>query len=199
LRPRDLIELDAGAVAETKLARGLIETFERIAANHAKLDWPLQDLLARQQLTPYRRSRQHHEACRRLRDEIVADLMCLNIKENLLHDLVDRLTPIRGRLRILEQRLAQLADAYGVSRQEFLAEYRGHELEQSWLERLASSGRSCWVSLLAQAAEEVAQLRRGIRSVAEETRISISEFRVAVEAAHKGQRDLVNLRQETGR
>jgi len=49
---------------------------------------------------------------------------------------------------------------------------------------------------LKHAADTVAELRREVRGISEETGTSISQFRVAVEAAHKGQRDLLRIRRE---
>jgi len=168
LQPEDLVEFGAGVKQQpgfaAKLLAGLpdtahaasekehervpIETFERIAANCAKLSLPLEELLAAQQLGCFQISQQRYEAHRKLCNDIVTDLVSLNIRESLLDNLVDRLAPIRRRLRLVEKRLAELAHAYGVSDQEFMAAHRGRELEENWLERLAGSGDPCWANLL---------------------------------------------------
>jgi RNA polymerase primary sigma factor len=43
----------------------------------------------------------------------------------------------------------RLADSFGVPRQHFIDEYFGNELDQTWLDRMATCGNKKWVLWIA--------------------------------------------------
>ena len=91
----------------------------------------------------------------------------------------------------------RLADSYGVPRQNFIDEYFGNELDQGWIERMATSGNRKWVQFIKheKRADRPASARRSARWPSE-TGLEITEFRRIVKAVQKGEREARQAKKE---
>ena len=90
----------------------------------------------------------------------------------------------------------RLADSYGVPRQNFIDEYFGNELDQTWIERMGSAGNRKWVQFIKHERDHVGQIRDEIRTLASETGLEITEFRRIVKAVQKGEREARQAKKE---
>ncbi len=183
------------AAMEAELKPKVLETFDRIASNYKKLR-KQQDKKIEQQVAGETGSRQQQRAYDKLRDEIVADVKSLSLNANRIESLVEQLYAINKRLVQLEGKLMRLADSYGVPRAQFIEEYYGNELDQTWLERMSTSGNKKWAQMISSETDRIEELRNEIHELASETGLEIPEFRRIVRAVQKGEREARQAKKE---
>jgi RNA polymerase primary sigma factor len=183
------------AAMEAELKPKVLETFDRIAANYKKLR-KQQDKRLEQQVAGEEGSRQLQKAYDKLRDEIVTDVKSLSLNNSRIESLVEQLYSINRKLVGLEGRLMRFAESYGVSRQSFIDEYYGNELDQTWLDRIATSGGKAWVNFLKAERKAIEQIRREIHELATETGLEIPEYRRIVKSVQKGEREARQAKKE---
>jgi RNA polymerase primary sigma factor len=183
------------AAMEAELKPKVLETFERIATNYKKLR-KLQDKRVEQHSAGDQATRQQQKAYEKLRDDIVVDVKSLSLANARIESLVEQLYAINKKLVSLEGRLMRLADSYGVSRQEFLSEYYGNELDAGWVERMAKSGKRGWANFAKHGKRQIETLRGDIHSLASETGLEIPEYRRIVRNVQKGEREARQAKKE---
>ncbi len=183
------------AAMEAELKPKVLETFDSIAASYKRLR-KQQDKKLEQQVVGEQGSRQQQKAYDKLRDEIIVDVKSLSLNNNRIESLVEQLYSINKRLVSLEGRLMRLADSYGASRQEFMDEYYGNELDQTWVDRMSSCGRKAWVNFIKHERKNVEDIRSEIFSLATDTGLEITEFRRIVKAVQKGEREARQAKKE---
>jgi RNA polymerase primary sigma factor len=182
------------AAMEAELKPKVLETFDRIAATYKKLR-KQQDKKLEQQVAGEQGSRQQQKAYEKLRDEIIVDVKSLSLNNARIESLVEQLYSINKRLVGFEGRLMRLADSYGVSRQDFIDEYFGNELDQTWIERISTKGKK-WTNLVKQERPNIERIRGDIHNLATETGLEIPEFRRIVKAVQKGEREARQAKKE---
>ncbi len=183
------------AAMEAELKPKVLETFDRIAANYKKLR-KQQDKKIEQQVAGETGSRQLQRAYDKLREEIITDVKSLSLNNNRIESLVEQLYAINKRLVQLESQLMRLADSYGVPRAQFIEEYYGNELDQTWLERMTTTGSKKWVQMIEGEQGRIEKLRTEIHELASETGLEITEFRRIVRAVQKGEREARQAKKE---
>ena len=124
------------AAMEAELKPKVLETFDNIAGTYKKLR-KLQDKKVEMQVASEQFTRQQQKGYDKLRDEIIGYVKSLSLNNARIESLVEQLYSINKRLVALESRLMRLADSYGVPRQNFIDEYFGNELDQTWIERMS--------------------------------------------------------------
>jgi RNA polymerase primary sigma factor len=184
------------AAMEAELKPKVLETFDNIAAAYRKLrkmqDKRVEMHVANEQIGP-----QQQRAYAKIREEIIKDVKSLSLNNARIEMLVEQLYRINRNLVQLESRLMRLADNYGVPRQTFIDEYYGNELDQSWLDRMASlAGKNRWAPFIRNERKHVESIRDEIRTLAEETGLEITEFRRIVKAVQKGEREARQAKKE---
>ncbi len=182
------------AAMEAELKPKVLETFDNIASTYKKLR-KQQDKKIEQQLAGEAGTSQQQKAYNKLRDEIVKDVKSLSLNNNRIESLVEQLYGINKGLIGMEGRLMRLADSYGVSRQAFLSEYYGNELDQTWLDRMAESGKA-WKKFVSSETGKISTLRDDIHELAAATGLEIPEFRRIVRAVQKGEREARQAKKE---
>jgi RNA polymerase primary sigma factor len=182
------------AAMEAELKPKVLETFDNIAATYKKLR-KQQDKKLEQQVAGEQGSRQQQKAYDKLREEIISDVKSLSLNNARIESLVEQLYSINRRLVGLEGRLMRLADSYGVSRQVFIDEYFGNELDQTWLDRMQESGKK-WGQLVKHERKTIEQIRKEIHELATETGLEITEYRRIVKAVQKGEREARQAKKE---
>ena len=183
------------AAMEAELKPKVLETFDNIAASYKKLR-KQQDKKLEQQVVGEQGTRQQQKAYDKLREEIIVDVKSLSLNNNRIESLVEQLYSINKRLVSLEGRLMRLADSYGASRQEFMDEYYGNELDQTWVDRMSTCGRKAWVNFIKHERKNVEDIRSEIFSLATDTGLEITEFRRIVKAVQKGEREARQAKKE---
>ena len=182
------------AAMEAELKPKVLETFDQIAGTYKKLR-KQQDKKLEQQVAGEQGTRQQQKAYDKLREEIVAAVKSLSLNNNRIESLVEQLYAINKRLIGLEGRLMRLGDSYGVPRQQFIDEYFGNELDQTWLDRMSSNGKK-WTGFVKAERPQIETIRGEIHTLATETGLEIPEFRRIVKAVQKGEREARQAKKE---
>ena len=180
---------------EAELKPKVLETFDNIAGTYKKLR-KLQDKKVEMQVVSEQFTRQQQRGYDKLRDEIIGYVKSLSLNNARIESLVEQLYSINKRLVALESRLMRLADSYGVPRQNFIDEYFGNELDQTWIERMAQRRQPQVGAVHQERARRIDGIREEIRTLASETGLEITEFRRIVKAVQKGEREARQAKKE---
>ncbi|WP_294540838.1 RNA polymerase sigma factor RpoD [uncultured Rhodoblastus sp.] len=180
---------------ETELKPKVLETFDRVADAYKKLR-RLQDQNVENKLKNEALSPAQERKYKALKKEIVTDVKSLSLNQNRIDALVEQLYDINRRLIGLETRLLRLSEGYGVARDDFLKNYHGSELDPKWLLRVSKLGARGWKDFVANAKDDIHELRGDIHSLATETGLEILEFRKIVHMVQKGEREARQAKKE---
>jgi RNA polymerase primary sigma factor len=180
---------------EAELKPKVLEIFDRIADAYKKLrrlqDQDIENRLSNTKLTPAQ-ERKYRE----LKTSIVTDVKSLSLNQNRIEALVEQLYDINKRLISQETRLLRLAESYGVSREDFLKNHQGGELDPKWLLRVSKLGSKGWKEFVASEKDRVKEMREEIHTLASETGLEIVEFRKIVMMVQKGERESRQAKKE---
>src|SRR3982075_2184613 len=120
--------------------------------------------------------------------------MSWRLNQARFDSLVEQLYDINKRLVGYDGRLMRLSESHGVSREDFLRNYQGSELDPRWLKsKLSPKGGK---SLAAKDKDKDKQHRHEIQVLAGETGIEIGEFCKIVHMVQKGEREARQAKKE---
>lgn len=180
---------------EAELKPKVLETFDRIANAYKKLrrlqDQNVVNKLKNESLTPAQERKY-----KTLKRDIVRDVKSFSLNPNRIEALVDQLYDINKRLIGLETKLLRLAEASGVSREDFLKNYQNSELDPKWLLRVSKLGGRGWKDFVARKKDQIKELLAEIHGLATETGLEIQEFRRIVQLVQKGEREARQAKKE---
>ena len=171
-----------------------IETFDAVAASYGKL-YRLQaqriELARKNRTLTASQTRRHRE----LRRDLAASMQSLRFTDARIETFVDELRQVGGRLRRCEGALLRLALQCGVSREAFLKQHAGHELESAWLSRVGRLRGEGWKTLR-EKRPEIVTLRSDILALARETGVEPAELRRIAATALTGDREARQAKEE---
>ncbi len=176
------------AAMEAELKPQVLETFDSIAGNYKKLR-RLQDQVVEKAMKNKSITGSQQKRYDVLKDEIVTDVKSLSLNNNRIEALVDQLYGINRRLLGFEGRLMRLADSHAVTREDFLAEYQGNELDPNWVRRVGRLKKKGWEPFIKTDRDTVRDIRKEVSNLATETGLQIGEFRRIVQIVQKGERE----------
>ncbi|WP_337875271.1 RNA polymerase sigma factor RpoD [Elioraea sp.] len=180
---------------EEKLKPEVLATFEAIAAAYRKLakiqEARLKTLSEGGVPTP-QAERKYEKA----KAEVVELVQKVHLNNARIEQLVEELRDLNQRLTAFEGQLLRLAESAKVKREDFLREYRGHELDPGWLERVGRLPGKAWKTLATKHAAEVEAVRAKIAAIANEVHLPVGEFRRVVTTVQKGERDAARAKRE---
>jgi RNA polymerase primary sigma factor len=96
----------------------------------------------------------------------------------------------------MEGQLMRMAEAGKVNRDEFLKNYRGHELDPNWLERVGKLPGKGWKTFVTKHVNDIGNIRTQIAAVANDAGLPISEFRRVYMTVSRGERDSARAKKE---
>ena len=180
---------------EEKLKPEVLATFEEIEALYKKLHKMqhrrLETMTSGEEVTV--RSEKSYE---RQREELVSKVEQVRLHNNRIEELVMQLKQLNQRLTSLEGQLMRMAEGSKVNREEFLKNYRGHELDPNWLERVGKLPGKGWKMFVARHATDIGNARGQIAAVANDAGLPISEFRRVYMTVGRGERDSARAKKE---
>ena len=147
--------------------------------------------MANERLSPSQERR-----LKQLKEEIIVSVKSLELNINRIEALVEQLYDINKRLVQSEGRLMRLAEKHGVTRENFLEEYRGSELDPNWIRRIANLGAKGWKEFNKKEKTDIHELRADIQMLSHETGLETSEFRRIVHMVQKGERESRGAKKE---
>jgi RNA polymerase primary sigma factor len=180
---------------EEKLKPEVLDTFEEIENLYKKLQKMqskrLDTLTSGEEMNT--RSEKSYE---KLREELVGRVQQVRLHNNRIEELVTQLKQLTQRLNGLEGQLLRFAETSKVARDDFLARYRGHELDPNWMETVAALPGKGWKAFASKHFIAVADVRSQIGAIANDAGLPIGEFRRVYATVSRGERDSARAKKE---
>ena len=184
------------AAMEAALKPGVLETLDLIARDYAKLS-EMQDLRMSATLNEDGSfSDKAEEKYQKLRAEIVELVNELHLHNNRIEALIDQLYGINRRIMSIDSSMVKLADQARINRREFIEEYRGAELDPTWLDRMGQKSGRGWQALIERSSPQVEGLRGDMAQVGQYVGVDIPEFRRIVQQVQKGEKEARQAKKE---
>ncbi|XAT57687.1 RNA polymerase sigma factor RpoD [Rhodobacteraceae bacterium IMCC1335] len=184
------------AAMEAALKLQVLETLDRIASDYIKLS-DMQDSRISATLNEDSSFTETEEATyQALRAEIVELVNGLHLHNNRIEALIDQLYGINRRIMQIDSSMVKLADQARINRREFIDEYRGHELDPNWIERMAEKPGRGWQMFIERSTDKVEGLRNDMAQVGQYIGLDISEFRRIVAQVQKGEKEARQAKKE---
>ncbi|MCA3389484.1 MAG: RNA polymerase sigma factor RpoD [Roseomonas sp.] len=180
---------------EEKLKPEVLATFEQIESIYSKLSKlsskRMEAFTSGEELAS--RGEKNYE---KLRKELITLVEKVQLHNNRIEELVDQLKTLNRRMTQMEGQVLRLADSQKVKRDEFLAQWRGSEMDPAWLERVSNLPGKGWKAFVAKHGNEVEQIRTRISEVANETGLPVAEFKRVYATVSRGERDMTQAKKE---
>ena len=184
------------AAMEAALKPRVLETLDRIADDYAKLS-DMQDNRISATLNEDDSFSSDDEGLyQTLRSEIVLLVNELHLHNNRIEALIDQLYGINRRVMQIDSAMVKLADQARINRREFVEEYRGHELDPNWLDRMGEKPGRGWQAFIEKSTDKIEELRADMAQVGQYVGLDISEFRRIVQQVQKGEKEARQAKKE---
>ncbi|MCH2096512.1 MAG: RNA polymerase sigma factor RpoD [Rhodobacteraceae bacterium] len=184
------------AAMEAALKPQVLETLDRIAQDYADLS-EMQDSRISATLNEDGSFSDLEEAqYQKLRSEIVELVNELHLHANRIEALIDQLYGINRRIMSIDSSMVKLADQARINRREFIEEYRGRELDPTWLDAMAEKPGRGWQMFIERSTSKVEELRADMAQVGQYVGLDISEFRRIVQQVQKGEKEARQAKKE---
>ncbi len=184
------------AAMEAALKPRVLETLDRIADDYAHLA-EMQDLRISATLNEDDSfSANAEDEYQQLRSEIVELVNGLHLHNNRIEALIDQLYGINRRIMSIDSGMVKLADQARINRREFIEEYRGHELDPGWVDRMTEKTGRGWQALFERSRDKVDELRSDMAQVGQYVGVDINEFRRIVNQVQKGEKEARQAKKE---
>ncbi|WP_299928960.1 RNA polymerase sigma factor RpoD [uncultured Pelagimonas sp.] len=184
------------AAMETALKPTVLETLDRIAQDYEELA-EMQDSRISATLNEDNSfGAADEERYQKLRAEIVLLVNELHLHNNRIEALIDQLYGINKRIMSIDSAMVKLADQARINRREFVEEYRNHELDPNWLERMGEKSGRGWQMFIERSTDKVEGLRSDMAQVGQYVGLDISEFRRIVQQVQKGEKEARQAKKE---
>jgi RNA polymerase primary sigma factor len=184
------------AAMEAALKPRVLETLDRIAEDYIMLS-EMQDKRISATLNEDGSfSKKDEDIYQKLRAEIVELVNELHLHNNRIEALIDQLYGINRRIMSIDSGMVKLADQARINRREFIEEYRGYELDPTWVDRMTEKSGRGWQALMERSRDKVEELRGDIAQVGQYVGLDISEFRRIVNQVQKGEKEARQAKKE---
>ena len=180
---------------EEKLKPEVLETFELIEGFYKKLH-KMQSKRLETLTQGEEMSAKSEKGYEKLREELVAKVQQVRLHNNRIEELVTQLKQLTQRLNGLEGQLLRFAESSKVPRDDFLARYRGNELDPNWMETVAALPGKGWKAFASKYFGQVADVRSQIGAIANDAGLPIAEFRRVYATVSRGERDSARAKKE---
>ena len=184
------------AAMEAALKPQALETLDRIADDYERLS-TMQDVRISAALNKSKNfTTDEEETYQSLRAEIVQLVNELHLHNNRIEALIDQLYGINRRIMQIDGAMVKLADQARINRRDFIEEYRGHELDPGWLDRMAEKSGRGWQMFIEKSREKAEELRADMAQVGQYIGLDIAEFRRSVAQVQKGEKEARQAKKE---
>jgi RNA polymerase primary sigma factor len=184
------------AAMETALKPRVLETLDRIAADYAMLSEMQDSRISATLNEDGSFSDKDETTYQKLRAEIVELVNELHLHNNRIEALIDQLYGINRRIMQIDGAMVKLADQARINRREFIDEYRGRELDPTWLEDMATKAGRGWQMFIERSTDKVEELRADMAQVGQYVGLDIPEFRRIVQQVQKGEKEARQAKKE---
>jgi RNA polymerase primary sigma factor len=184
------------AAMEAALRPKALETLERIAEHYVVLE-AMQGRRMKAALAEAGVFSAADEAAyQKARSEIVTLVNELHLNNNRIETLIDQLYGINRKIMTISSAMVKLADQARINRREFIDAYQGHELDPTWLDRMAARPGRGWAALIDKSRDRIEELRSEMAYVGQMIGVDIGEFRRIVNQVQKGEKEARQAKKE---
>ncbi|MCC0063628.1 MAG: RNA polymerase sigma factor RpoD [Defluviimonas sp.] len=184
------------AAMEAALKPRVLEILENIARDYTRLAEMQDQRMSATLNEDGTFSIADESAYQKLRSEIVVLVNELHLHNNRIEALIDQLYGINRKIMSIDSNMVKLADQARINRREFIDEYRGYELDPTWLDRMAQKSGRGWQALIEKNQEKVEELRAEMATVGQYVGVDIQEFRRIVNQVQKGEKEARQAKKE---
>ena len=184
------------AAMEAALKPRVLETLDRIADDYANLSEMQDSRISATLNEDGSFDAADEQTYQSLRSEIVLLVNELHLHNNRIEALIDQLYGINRRVMQIDSAMVKLADQARINRREFVDEYRGYELDPTWMERMAEKSGRGWQMFIERSTDKVEELRADMAQVGQYVGLDISEFRRIVNQVQKGEKEARQAKKE---
>ena len=184
------------AAMEAALKPRVLETLDRIAADYEDLAEMQDSRISATLNEDGSFSATDEKRYQDLRSEIVVLVNGLHLHNNRIEALIDQLYGINKKIMTIDSSMVKLADQARINRREFVEEYRNHELDPNWMERMAEKSGRGWQMFIERSSDKVEELRSDMAQVGQYVGLDISEFRRIVQQVQKGEKEARQAKKE---
>ncbi|SPH18776.1 RNA polymerase sigma factor RpoD [Defluviimonas aquaemixtae] len=184
------------AAMEAALKPRVLEMLEAIARDYAELAEMQDQRMSATLNEDGSFSIADETAYQKLRSEIVTLVNELHLHNNRIEALIDQLYGINRKIMSIDSNMVKLADQARINRREFIDEYRGYELDPTWVERMDEKDGRGWQALIEKSRDKVETLRSDMAQVGQYVGVDISEFRRIVNQVQKGEKEARQAKKE---
>ena len=183
------------AVMEETLTPKVLDQFKKIAGAYKKLhllqEARMEAAQKNNEVTPAQAKRYL-----KLRGELVELMSGVRLNNHRIEELVDQLYGLNRRIMDFEGRLLRLAKKYKVTRESFVKQYVGRELNINWLRRIKRLKEKGWANFGKEESPAIKEIRGEIFAVATNVGLDVQEFRRIVSTVQRGERDAGGAKKE---
>jgi RNA polymerase primary sigma factor len=184
------------AAMEAALKPQVLETLATIAQDYALLAEMQDNRMSATLNEDESFTKSDESAYQKLRSEIVELVNSLHLHNNRIEALIDQLYGINRKIMAIDSGMVKLADQARINRREFIDEYRGYELDPTWMERMADKAGRGWQALMERSSDKVEELRTDMAQVGQYVGVDIQEFRRIVNQVQKGEKEARQAKKE---
>lgn len=131
-----------------------------------------------------------------LKKELTDKLKNIHLNPSCIEQLIEQITDVNQRLMMLEGKLLRIATLCKIDREDFLETYQNSEMDPKWLNKVKKKTTKPWKTFIEKHEQEIVEIRSAIQSIAEETKMPISEYRRLVTTIKKGRQEMNKAKQE---
>ncbi|MFA5592422.1 MAG: RNA polymerase sigma factor RpoD [Micavibrio sp.] len=190
----DEVENPSLAAMEEELKPQVFESFAKIKKSYKKMQMVQKErleYLMQGKKTPPELDKKYDK----LKAEMVDLMNEVHMNNARIEQLIEALYKINRELVGMEGKLLRLAVDSKVKREDFLANYYGHELDPNWLAKVQKLGKG-WEKFAEKHEGDIGAIRDRIAIISDEAMLPISEFRRIVGTVQKGEREAARAKKE---
>ena len=184
------------AAMEHSLTPHVLNILEEIDKKYAKL----KDLEKKRMKATFDKSKKFSDKdenkYQELKNSIAVFLNSLNFHNNRIEALIDQLYGINKAITNLDSAFVKISDKARINRKEFIQQYKGFELDESWLVRVSKLKSRGWDILAKNHSSEIEELKLEMAKIGQLINVDISEFRKIVQKVKKGENEARSAKKE---
>lgn len=183
------------SVMEEELTPQVLKTFDSIVKKFKKLK-DLQKKLQSKQKNPSDEDYLDNKDYKKLRHDLVTLVNTIKLHNNKIEELVSDLYVLNKNLVSHEGKLLRMATDCKVKREDFLENYIGKDLDDSWIKHLKTLKTKPWDRFIEKHEKKIPDIFVEIEKLAKETTMPIGEFRRIVSTVQRGEKESNRAKKE---
>lgn len=120
----------------------------------------------------------------------------LRLSAKSTQTILDKLYGANRKIFVIESTSLKLAEKYKVTRQSFLDNYLGKEINTSWITEMGQNEAKGWKEFIASETKSLKQYATELQEISKEVGMPIAEFKNLVNAVQKGERLATRAKKE---